>query len=266
MIGSALMAYTYRNFSAFQFGSQNLPVGILPIDIEGRFFGLLQLKRGDGENQFQNGERFDTIDKTTTGPFNADLPGARVVFELRKNSVVIFRSQVWGKKQWRPTQRFSSGGQWAVGLNSWDFLPQPPVNPPYAFNVSAVGYGNAYFMPSTWPSAAPSTTPAEHYKPLAVHPEPFAITFDRKLGDVIEWTVRAYSDRPNAALGANALNDDAPPADLTVRPAEVELLYTPFAPNELAYRLDGFIVRIGNTDAEQITTIPNDPNWGTSGT
>lgn len=268
MLGSALMGYTYRNVSQFVFGSNNPPVVVLPVDAVGRFFGAFWFKRFNITTDPFN-ELYATIDRA-----NNPTAGARIVIDFRRNATVLATTQIWNKRQWRIDQRYSDAAtsSWrnttSTGSDArvWNWTPQPPVAP-WVFLSPALGsYGNAYFPPAGWPANTPSTTPNANAFVLSVHAEPFYVTFDRNDGDTLDFRIRAFADRPNSALGVNAINDDPPPADFGVRSAEIEIPFDPFVPDEPGHWMDGWLVRIGPTDAEQITTIPNDPNWGTSGT
>lgn len=265
MLGSALMGYTYRNVSQFVVGSNNPPVAVLPVDVAGRWFGAFWVKRAD----MAPADGYPTLSRSAN-----PTAGTRLVVDLRRNSTILATTQIWNKRQWRIEQRWndSANSRWhnlttAGGLiQSFNFTPQPPTAP-WAFPSPVVTtYGNAYFPPAGWPALTPGTTPKAHSFAIAVHPEPFYVTFDRAADDSIDFMLRAFADRPNSTLGANAINDDAPPADFGVRSAEETIAFDPFGFTEAAYFLDGWLVRIAPTDAEVVTSIPNDPNWGTSGT
>lgn len=267
MLGSALFGYTYRNLTQFSFGTNNPTISILPIDAVGRFFGAFLIKRGTLRNG-ENDELFDAISKTTDAN-----SGTRLVVDLRKNGSVLATTQIWSKRQWRIDQRWGDAGAgvWratkATGgvAQFFNYTPQPPVAPlqfgPWVFachptQPARPSYGNAYFPPNAWPGNAPSANPNAFAHSLAVHPEPFYVSFDRAETDTIDFLFRTFADRPNPALGNQAINDDAPPTNYGVRPAEVEIEFATGSPSEAAYRVDGWLVRISGLEAEKITAIP----------
>lgn len=263
MLGSALMGYTYRNVGALPFGSATPPVTVLPVDTVGRFFGAFWLKRGNIQTSFRQ-EEYGAIRRV-----DSPTAGARLVIDFRKNNQVLSTTQIWNKRQWRPEQWFGNPAtnEWRNYTNAgadarvYNFAPQPPPAP-WAFLVPArASYGNAYFPPAGWPGNAPAANPSANAFALAVHPEPFYVCFDRGEGDTLDFRLRAFGDWPNQALGANAINDDAPPVDYGVRPAEQTETFQNFVFTEVSYFLDGWIVRISPTDAEVVTDIPNVPGF-----
>lgn len=268
MLGSGLLAYTYRNVSSNLNGTNQPTIAILPIDATGRFFGAFWFKRS--QQIVGNGdlEEFATITRAQN-----PLAGSRLVADFRRNGTILATTQIWGKRQYRIDQRYSdtATSSWrnttstGAAAQLFNATPQPPVAPWVFLSPALASYGNAYFPPAGWPAATPSTTPNDAAAALAVHAEPFYVCFDRNDGDNLDFLLRTFVDYPNSTLGANALNDDAPPADFGLRSAEVAVTYQNQPGNEAAYFLDGWIVRIGPTDAEQITAIPNDPNWGIVG-